>query len=72
MFNAKEVAERILNDTNITDDEWLQYHTDIRDFLKTNPPEEERRLFTGLGPLEIVDIMCDGIWRERGLIKEDE
>lgn len=62
-MEAYKVANRIMNDKNISDDEWLQLQREIREFLKTDPPEEEKSLFYPLGCLEIVDIMCDGIER---------
>lgn len=64
-MEAYKVANRIMNDKNISDDEWLQFQIEIREFLKTDPPEEEKSLFYPLGCLEIVDIMCDGIERKR-------
>lgn len=64
-MEAYKVANRIMNDKNISDDEWLQFQIEIREFLKTDPPEEEKTLFYPLGCLEIVDIMCDGIERKR-------
>lgn len=65
-MDAYKTANRIMHDKNISADEWLQLQKDIREFLKTNPPDEERALFYPLGCLEIVDIICDGIERERG------
>ncbi len=66
-IDAYKVAIRIMNDKNISDDEWMQLQNDIREFLNTDPPEEEKSLFYPLGCLEIVDIMCDGIERDRKL-----
>lgn len=66
-IDAYKVANRIMNDKNISDDEWLQLQKEIRDFLKTDSPEEEKSLFYPLGCLEIVDIICDGIERDRKL-----
>ncbi len=66
-MEAYKVANRIMNDENISDDEWLQLQKDIREFLETNPSEEEKSLFYPLGCLEIVDIMCDGIERKRSI-----
>lgn len=66
-IDAYKVANRIMNDKNISDDEWLQLQKEIRDFLKTDPQEEEKSLFYPLGCLEIVDIICDGIERDRKL-----
>ena len=59
------VANRIMNDKNISDDEWLRLQKDIREFLNADSPEEEKSLFYPLGCLEIVDIICDGIERKR-------
>lgn len=39
-IDAYKVANRIMNDKNISDDEWLQFQKEIRDFLKTDPPED--------------------------------
>ncbi|MEE0417908.1 MAG: hypothetical protein UDJ85_05230 [Clostridia bacterium] len=44
-MEAYKVANRIMNDKNISDDEWLQLQMEIREFLKTDPPEEEKSLF---------------------------
>lgn len=52
-IDAYKVANRIMNEKNISDDEWLQLQKEIRDFLKTDPPEEERFLFY---PLVVCNI----------------
>lgn len=69
-MEAYKVANRIMNDKNIPDDEWLQLQMEIREFLKTDPPEEEKSLFYPLGCLEIVDIMCDGIEEKRSIERD--
>lgn len=58
-MEAYKVANRIMNDK--------QLQMEIREFLKTDPPEEEKSLFYPLGCLEIVDMMCDGIERKRSI-----
>lgn len=66
-MEAYKVANRIMHDKNISDDEWLQLQKEIRKFLETDPPEDEKSLFYPLGCLEIVDIVCDGIERKRNI-----
>jgi hypothetical protein len=67
MTKAEELVMRCRSKGK-TDDEWLQLHEDILEFLKSNPPEEERRMFVPLGYLEMTSMVYDGIMRGRGLI----
>ena len=60
-MDAHEIVMRIKNGRNLTDDEWLEIMDEIEEFLKSDPPEEERKLFAPFGYLEIVTMMCDGI-----------
>ena len=62
-MNAKDLIEKIRRKDN-TDDDWLQIEKEINDFLATNPPSEERVLFTPLGYAEMVGMICDGIQRK--------
>ncbi len=68
-MTAKEVNERIRHHAgSISDDEWLELNTWIDEFLKSNPPLEEKKLFGPLGSAEIVTMICDGIIRWRNSI----
>lgn len=60
-MDAHEIVMRIKNGRNLTGDEWLEIMDEIEEFLKSDPPEEERKLFVPFGYLEIVTMMCDGI-----------
>lgn len=52
-----------------TDEEWLQLEKHMIQFLHEDHPVEEKKRLSPLGQLEVVAIICDGIKRERGLIK---
>ena len=60
-MDAYKMAERIMHDKSITDEEWLEIRDEVIEFLKNDPPEEERKLFLPLGCMEIITMMCDGI-----------
>lgn len=60
-ITARRMVEYILHDKTITDEEWLEIRDEVKAFLKSNPSEEERKLFVPLGCMEIVTMMCDGI-----------
>lgn len=47
-----------------TDEEWLQLHKDILNFLDGNPSAEDRKRFVPFGYLEMVSMICDGILRK--------
>ena len=55
-----KMIERIRNKRGL-DEEWFEIRDEIRQFLKEDHPEEEKRLFVPLGYLEVVTMMCDGI-----------
>ena len=56
-------------DKENTDEEWLQLEKDMIQFLHEDHPAEEKKRLSPLGRLEVVAIICDGIKREKGLIK---
>lgn len=60
-MDAYKMAERIMHDKSITDEEWLEIRDEVIEFLKNDPPEKERKLFLPLGCMEIITMMCDGI-----------
>lgn len=60
-MDAYKTVERIKSGKNLTDAEWIKIKEDIIEFLKNDPPEEERKLFVPFGWLEVVTMMCDGI-----------
>lgn len=60
-MDAHEIIKRIKNGRNLTDAEWLEIRDEIEEFLKSDPPEEERKLFVPFGYMEVVTMMCDGI-----------
>ena len=67
-FNAREVFERVMNPAlsiDISDDEWIEINDRLGEWLATNPPEEEKRLFIPLGAGEKIAMMVDGIHYER-------
>ena len=66
-MNPYKLIERIKHDKTITDDEWLQIRQEIIEFLDSDSPDEEKTLFAPLGYFEMVDIICDGIERKRGI-----
>lgn len=67
-MTAKEVHDYIMHGKNISDDEWLEIGKWIHEFLKSNPPPEEKKLFGPLSCAEMVTIRCDGIIRWRNSI----
>ena len=67
-ITAREVHDYIIHGKDINDDEWLEISKWINEFLKSNPPLEEKKMFVPLGCAEIVSIMCDGIIRWRNSI----
>lgn len=60
-MTTREIVEKIKNGKNLSDSEWLDIEQAILELLKTELPEEERKIFVPLGLLELVTIMCDGI-----------
>ena len=67
-MSAREVHDYIIHGKDINDDEWLEISKWINEFLKSNPPLEEKKMFVPLGCAEIVSIMCVGIIRWRNSI----
>lgn len=69
-MDAREVYNKVTLTSErlkITDDEWLELESEVTEWLKTNPPIEERRLFTPLGALETIGMMADAVRKKRGL-----
>ena len=69
-MDAREVYNKVTLTSErlkITDDEWLELESEVTEWLKTNPPMEERRLFTPLGALETIGMMADAVRKKRGL-----
>lgn len=64
-MKSEDLINRIKKKDN-TDDDWLQIHKDILEFLDSDPPPEEKIKFVPLGWLESVSMICDGILRKRG------
>lgn len=69
-MTAKEVRDLIASKDRmkLTDDDWLAVDEWITNFLKSDPPEEEKKFFAPLGWVETVTIQCDGIVRRRNAI----
>ncbi len=59
-MDAKAMVEKIRSKKEL-DEEWFEIRDEIIQFLKEDPPEEERKMFVPLGYLEVVTMMCDGI-----------
>lgn len=53
---------------DITDDEWLEINEWLTEFLKNDPPPEEKKMFVPLGWGEALCMICDGITRWRNSI----
>lgn len=68
MMNIDDLIKRWENKEN-TDEEWLQLEKDMIQFLHEDHPQEEKKKLSPLGILESTVIICDGIKREKGLIK---
>lgn len=67
-MDAKAVYNRVMNRETrkeITDDEWIALDEEVGEWLKTNPPEEEKRLFVPIGAYEVIVIMADGVHFKR-------
>lgn len=59
-MDAKKMVEKIKRKKTL-DDEWFEILGEIKQFLKEDHPEEEKKLFRPFGYLEVVTMMCDGI-----------
>lgn len=62
-FTAMQMADYIRSGEIQNDNEWFEIRDWIYDFLKGDPPPEEKKMFVPLGCAEIVGIMCDGLGR---------
>lgn len=68
-MTAKEVRDCIMEHSKgISDDEWLEISKWISNFLESDPPMEEKKMFGPLSCAEMVTIICDGIIRWRNSI----
>lgn len=69
-MTAKEVCDIISRRKKIkvTDDEWLEIEKWLDEFLRSNPPLEEKQMFVPLGWAEALLMICDGIKRWRNSI----
>ena len=63
-MNPYELVKKIKNKKTL-DNEWFEFDKEIKEFVKTNSPEEERQLFVPLGYAEMVGMMCDGLKRRK-------
>lgn len=66
-MTAKEVCDIISGrqKIHVTDDEWLEISAWLDEFLKSDPPPEEKEMFVPLGWAESLCMICDGITRWR-------
>ena len=62
-MNVHEINEKIIHGKIETDEEWLEIRDAVYEFLKSDAPEEQKKIFRPLGALEILSIVCDGIER---------
>lgn len=78
-MNVTEVKQKVKNarireimwkiDHNqVKDDEWIPFSKELDAYVKTDIPEDVKRLFYPLGYLEITTTMIDGIIRWRNSI----
>lgn len=69
-MTAKEVCDIISGrkKMTITDDEWLEINAWLEEFLKNDPPLEEKEMFVPFGWAEALCMICDGIIRWRNSI----
>lgn len=63
-MDVEKTVEKIRKG-DLSDDEWLVIRDEIRQFLKEDHPEEEKKMFRPFGYLEMVDVICLGIERMR-------
>ena len=78
-MNVSEVKQKVkdvriqeimrkIDHHQVSDEEWPQYMKEMDDYVKTDIPEDVKRLFYPLGYLEMATIICDGILRWRNSI----
>lgn len=68
-MTAREVCDYIMkHHREIKEEEWLEIDDWIAEFLKNDPPPEEKKMFIPLGCAEVVSMICDGILRWRNSI----
>lgn len=61
----RDIIWKIDHHKVVDDDEWIQFAREMEDYVKTDIPEEVKRLFYPLGYLERTTIIVDGITRWR-------
>ena len=61
-MDARSMAEYIRHKKTM-DDEWFEIARWIDEFLKSDPPAEEKKMFVPLGCAEQVSMICDGLSR---------
>lgn len=66
----KEIMWKI-DHHEVKDDEWIQFAKEMDAYVKTDIPEDVKRLFYPLGYLEMTTMILDGItrWRKSICIK---
>ncbi|MDE7298720.1 MAG: hypothetical protein K2N94_07810 [Lachnospiraceae bacterium] len=64
----QEIMWKIDHNQVKDEDEWLQFAKEMDAYVKTDIPEDVKRLFYPLGYLEITTIVIDGIIRWRNSI----
>lgn len=64
----QEIMRKIDHHEVENDDEWIQFAKEMDVYVKTDIPEDVRRLFYPLGYLERATIIIDGIIRWRNSI----
>lgn len=64
----QEIMWKIDHNQVKDDDEWIQFSKELNAYVKTDIPEDVKRLFYPLGYLETITIILDGIHRWRNSI----
>lgn len=64
----QEIMRKIDRHEVKDDEEWLQFAKEMNTYVKTDIPEDVKRLFYPFGYLEMVTIITDGIIRWRNSI----
>ncbi len=67
-MDARAVYDRVMKKSSslkINDDEWIRLDKEVEEWLKTNPPEDERKLFVPFGAAEVIGMMADGVHYKR-------
>lgn len=59
-MTAKELVEKIRKKKTL-DNEWFVIREEVLLFLNEEHPKEEKEMFSPLGYLEVVSMMCDAL-----------